>query len=275
MFLWSLKRSLSTKTFWAFKQTEPLLQLTPSTSQIFGNFQAKLEERLKSQYLALCNALCNNNLNSLRDILEPGLKQYMESEIYRLKSSGYRFKRASTEDPHMELSDLQIFLGVNINRSKNLPESEYLYIGSVENIKDTLPINLVEEAESGGGDAWDCKLNAMWMYINLSCPANIVITTYAKFTGNNPITLCKENQEDSADNLQCRESHVIQFELEPFRIGSQGDAILSGELEGMIGAVKTITEESVDREWTITDIDHAMNGNPFVAHKLLNNKLEG
>ena len=60
--------------------------------------------------------------------------------------------------------------------------------------------------------------------------------------------------------------------MEQFRIGTQGETMLNGELEAMVNSLKTISEESIDRELIITGIDSAMNGNPYLTHKLLNSK---
>ena len=192
----------------------------------------------------------------------------MEKEFRRLNEAGYKFKALEYSVSEIKFSNLFITLGLDIDRSKNFIKSEYLFIGNAEEIKETMPSDFKEKALDKKSDdffneIWKTQLNHFWLCIHPEAQTNIVMSIYAEFKGNNPLTLLKDEQDVVYAHKRVEEIHAVRFETELMKLSTQKEAIITGEFDHAMKILREKGEELIDRDWIIADIDGVMKGNSF------------
>jgi hypothetical protein len=265
MFYLSATRSITTQTLWAFKSLSSPIELFPISISLL-----KSKDILKltfSQYFKdLCEAYGNNKIYSMRDMIEPKLKEKIEHGFINLNNSGSFFKMLDYQEPKVELYNFKLHFGVEFDRKKNFPKKNYMFIGKASSADGMIDMSKVKaKAEESGidEDQWRKEIELMNLHINGNAPLNLMMSVIAKFECLTPLALTKKDQNIPAED-RCQETHLIQFEAETFRTTTQLEGLLRGDLDIIMKIAKDKEEAFLDRQWMISDIDNIMNGNPYI-----------
>lgn len=266
MFYLSATRSITTQTLWVFKSLSSPIELSP-----LGISLLKSEDKLKttfSQYFKeLCEAYGNNKIYSMRDLLEPKLKEKIEHGLIELNNSGSFFKMLDYQEPKVELYNFKLQFGVEFDRKKNFPKKNYMFIGKAASADGMIDLDKVRvKAEESGidEDVWRKEIELMNLHINVNAPLNLMMSVIAKFNCLTPLALIQKSQ--NIQNFErCQETHLIQFEVETFRTTTQLEGLIRGDLDVIMKIAKDKEEFFLDRQWMISDIDNIMNGNPYIS----------
>jgi hypothetical protein len=266
----ALYRRVSIAAPWKFLQTAPVVSLNTITSaKVYEEMIRNLSEGFKYAYHSICDAYQSQDTEILEQCLEPNLFKKITNNFSILESQGYKFKRIGSQDPRISLYNLQIILGVNIDRSSNLKKTEYIMIKSLEDLKKMIPLGIVKsqiEKEKVNLDesVLTSCLDYAWVYIQPKAPANILISVDVVYSVEPPLTLML-NGKDAVYEEKINEIHVFKFESEPIRLGTQLEFMSKGKIDKLFHAIKLQKDNLFSQPWTITDIDNILQGNPYTS----------
>ena len=195
MFKIVFRRSSSVKTPWIFNQTSPIIPTKPiNPEKMYIQLKETLTEGFIYAFHSMCEAYEKQDTETLEQCLEPGLFKHILHSFNTLDSLGYKFIRTSSNDPEISLHNLSLTLGVNINRSLNLSKNDYIMIKSLEELKKTVPMDLIKsQVEKEGFAVSDSLLKSCldyaWVYILPRAPANLVLSLDVIYNVEAPLML--------------------------------------------------------------------------------------
>lgn len=246
-----LRRALSTLPVlpWKLQVQAPVIatkDLDPRFKDLFYN---KLSDGFAYAYESLCDSLSNHDVKSLQECLEGRLYQRVQTQLAAMSSSGYHFRLLTQSNPQLSLHNMQVHLGVHIERARNFPRSTYLRIGTLENMKQGHPKAPQE------------NLDHIWLYIHPEAPASLVLSLDVLYRGPAPLTVQHHGKDIYGPGS---ELHHFRFESCPLALGNQAEVAKTDRLSTLLAPVREHHEALVNASWQLVDIDHILEGNPFV-----------
>lgn len=247
-----LRRALSSLPAfpWKFQAQTAAVPTTELDPRFKDLFHSKLTDGFAYAYESLCDSLGSHDLTSLHECLEGRLFHRVHTQLEAMSKAGYRFRNLAQTNPELSLYNMQVHLGVHIERARNLPRSAYLRIASLETMKQGHPKAPKE------------KLDNIWLYVHPEAPASLVLSLDVLYRGPAPLTV----QHQSKDLYgAASELHHLRFESCPLALGAQAEVAQSDRLSALLAPVREHHEALVSAAWQVVDIDHILQGNPFVT----------
>lgn len=265
----ALKRTLAVDAPWLFMQATPSISIRNLSSETMHNeLLGRLSEGFLYAFNSITSAYQSQDMDLLSQCLEPRLFKHVSSLFTTLSSQGYKFAKISETSPDLTLANMQLTLGVYIDRSQNLNKKDYYMVKSVEDFKKIIPLEFVKKQlkrESIGldQDLLNSCMDFAYMYILPRAPANLVLAIDAIYSTEPVLTLEKDGKDKIYDGKFDKEIHTLRFESEPVRLGSQKDIIGIGNFEKIFEELKKQRHQFYNNPWTVTDIDNTLQGNPY------------
>ena len=262
-----MTRYISVISPWKFKQTAPVMPLDPKVGEkIYSELSLRLSDGFKFAFHSICEAYENQDTEMLEQCLEPGLFSHVLNNFNTLDSQGYRFKRLSTDDPKIHLRNLQMSVGVNIDRSLNLSKSDYLMIKSLEELKSQIGLDFIkknmEEVMKFDENILKSCMKFICFYVLPRAPANLVLSLDVVYESEAPLTLAVDGK-DQIYKERVNEYHTFRFESEVIRFGTQNE-MTPAKFSSAFQFAKDQEGKMYSNPWTVTDIDSVLLGNPYV-----------
>ncbi|OMJ80341.1 hypothetical protein SteCoe_19440 [Stentor coeruleus] len=268
MFL-ALKRTLAINAPWLFKQTTPSISIRNISSE---SMQNELKNRLSEGFLYAFNSIVDSyqsqDIDLLSQCLEPRLFKHVSNSFTSLSSQGYKFIKISETSPSLSLANMQLTLGVYVDRTQNLNKNDYYMIKSVEEFKKFIPLDflkkqLKKDTVNIDENILNSCMDYAYMYILPRAPANLVLAVDAIYNTEPVLTLEKDGKDQVYDGNMNKEIHTLRFESEPVKLGMQKDAIGIGNFDKIFEELKKQKNQFYDNPWIVTDIDNILKGNPY------------
>ncbi|OMJ72534.1 hypothetical protein SteCoe_29007 [Stentor coeruleus] len=265
----ALKRTLAVNAPWLFKQTTPSISIRNLSSE---NMHTELLGRLSEGFLYAFNSIADayesQDIDLLSQCLEPNLFKHVSNSFTSLSSEGYKFTKLSEVSPNLSLANMQLTLGVYIDRTQNLKKSEYYMVKSVEDFKKVIPLEFLKrqlKKDSFGidEDILNSCMDYACMYILPKAPANLILAIDAVYSTEPILTLEKDGKDQVYDGNKDKEIHTLRFESEPVKLGFQKEIIGIGNYDKIFEELKKQRHQFYDNPWIVTDIDNTMQGNPY------------
>lgn len=256
------------KSPWRFGQTQSPVPLKPTTVLDQAMFRSQVPAGFSYAYLALLEALGKHDYSSLAEFLEGRLYHHLEAALKDLEHGGYHMELVDNSERQPEIRNVSVYMGVHLQRIKNPPKEDYFQIANLEQVKSTLNADylkkvLASRGVAGSFDLFAQDLSNCWVYIGTGAPGKVVIAADVIYRGPAPLKLVKEGRNVGKSGGD--EVHMVRFESESLNLGSQADMMSRGlgQLPNLLSGKVNLLEAT----WEIADIDHFLQGNPFVLPK--------
>lgn len=256
------------KSPWRFGQTQSPVPLKPPTVLDQAMFRSQVPVGFSYAYQSLISALSKHDYSALAEFLEGRLYHHLEAAMKELEHSGYHMELEDNSERQPEIRNVGVYMGVNLYRIKNPPKEDYFQIANLEQVKSTLNADYMKKMMASRGiptsfDLFAQDLSNCWVYLGASAPGKVVISADVVYRGRAPLKLVRNGQNvgKSGEN----EVHMVRFESESLNLGSQADMVSRGlgQLPNLLSGKVNLLEAT----WEIADIDHFLQGNPFVLPK--------
>jgi len=234
---------------WKFQAQSPAIatkELDPRFKDLFYN---KLSDGFAYAFESLCDSLSNHDVKSLQECLEGRLYERVQTQLASMSNSGHRFRLLTQTNPQLSLHNMQVHLGVHIERARNLPQSAYIRIATLEAMK------------LGHPSAPQENLDHIWLYIHPEAPACLILSLDVLYRGAAPLTVQHQGKDLYGPGF---ELHHFRFESCPLALGTQAEVAKTDRLSTLLAPVREHHEALVSASWQLVDIDHILQGNPFV-----------
>jgi len=234
---------------WKFQAQSPAIatkELDPRFKDLFYN---KLSDGFAYAFESLCDSLSNHDVKSLQECLEGRLYERVQTQLASMSNSGHRFRLLTQTNPQLSLHNMQVHLGVHIERARNLPQSAYIRIATLEAMK------------LGHPSAPQENLDHIWLYIHPEAPACLILSLDVLYRGAAPLTVQHQGKDLYGPGF---ELHHFRFESCPLALGTQAEVAKTDRLNTLLAPVREHHEALVSASWQLVDIDHILQGNPFV-----------
>ena len=267
---WGVRRLFAhtPKSPWRFGQTQSPVPLKPLTVLDQAMFRSQVPAGFSYAYLSLIEALGKHDYAALAEFLEGRLYHHLEAAMKEMEIAGYHMELADGSERQPEIRNVGVYMGVNIQRIKNPPREDYFQIASLEQVKSTLNADFVKKMLASRGvpssfDLFAQDLSNCWVYLAAKAPGKVVISADVIYRGPAPLRLVKKGTEIGKTGGE--EVHMVRFESEGLNLGSQADMASKGlsQLPNILSGKMNLLEAT----WEIADIDHFLQGNPFVLPK--------
>lgn len=235
---------------WKFQVQSPAIAMKDLDARFKDLFYSKLSDGFAYAFESLCGSLSNHDMKSLQECLEGRLYERVQAQLAAMASSGHRFRLLTETNPQLSLHNMQVHLGVHIERTRNLPRSAYLRIATLEVMKQGHPSAPQE------------NLDNIWLYIHPEAPASLVLSLDVLYRGTAPLTVQHQGKDLYGAGS---ELHHFRFESCPLALGSQAEMAKTDRLSTLLAPVREHHEALVSATWQLVDIDHILHGNPFVT----------
>lgn len=257
----AIQRTFATPlTFpWKFKQSTPpfdLKEVPPVLASQLGG----LHEGFAHASKFLIESLSSHDYRSLERVLEPRLYAVIQSSLTEFEKQALRLKPLNPVPASVKLYNFSAAVGVVVNRSKNLAKERFMMINSFE---DMLPL-LKSMPMLNSLPLDNSLLKHLTFYLSPGAPASVCLAVDVVVRGLAPLSAVSHSV-DMIYSEPVEELHVFKFESDKLIEASQSD--LSRKM-GMTDIMKYATQQAeglFSGSWTITDIDNAMQGNPYVS----------
>ena len=252
-----LRRSIgsATRLPWNFRALSPSIPVQDLDPRFKSFFHTKLSEGFAYAYQSLCDSLANHDLKNLEDCLEGHLFAEVKARLQDMEKAQMRMKLVAERNPDVSLHNMQVHLGVKIERKENFPKSKYITVANLEDMRKTL--SKQPETVTLG------NLESMWLYVHPQAPASLVLSLDVLYKGLNPLTVLQNGVDLHPGEFE--EVHHLRFESCPVSLGLQIEVIATGSLSQLLAPIRECSEDLINSPWEVVDIEHILKGNPFVV----------
>lgn len=195
------------KSPWAFKNKF----LPESLREIDADTKQKLKDHALpgciKTYWNICEAIALNDKNYMRIALENSLYKKFIYELDILAQDEHQFVVNHRDTPNIEIFNVSINIGVDIDRRLNFKRSVYDIVSSLEQLKGNIDLkSLQKEAKENEikfeEGMLDSNLENVWLYIHPNARACVLLSFDAFFTGLNPLSLIFEGKDVMYDERE-------------------------------------------------------------------------